>query len=62
MSGEESLEPRLGIALRVLERALWIFGVDFAWRRRGNEGNRRRLDRGGEGGGSTCARLGRSAS
>ena len=53
VSGNESLESRLGIVLSVLERALRRLGEDFELRRRGKEGNRPRLDRGGEGGGST---------
>ena len=50
LSGEISRDAREGveIALSVRERARWRFGVDFAWRRRGKEGNRRRLPRGGE--------------
>ena len=51
-SGEESLESRWVIEEKVFERALWRFGVDFAWRRRGKEGNRRTFKRGGELGGS----------
>lgn len=50
LSGEISRDARGGvvIALRVRERARGRFGVDFAWRRRGKEGKRRRVPRGGE--------------
>jgi len=50
LSGEISREARGGVAieLSVRDRARWRFGVDFAWRRRGKEGRRRRPPRGGE--------------